>query len=194
MANGNWSGFYAGLAIGYSHADFQWRNTELDTGVVPASGGGISYSARVGYDVQLGNVMVIGGLLELGRTEIGATGIHSIFPQDSVHYRIGNHAVLAARFGPRVGDGLIYGKAGIAFGQLQTTYMNWAPTSYGSEILTGYNVGVGYEHAVNADWSLFAELNYLDFGFRHRDPLQANVRHKVKFDETSFKVGLLRRF
>lgn len=191
-----WTGAYAGASAGYAQADMSWTNAGIDTAEADADGKGAVFSLRGGYDHQSGQT-VVGGFVEYGRTAISERGDHSLFATDSVDHTFEDYLIVGGRAGGIVSGALIYGTAGVALGNLQTTYNNTTrPSSieYEAEQLTGFMVGIGYERMLGADWSVSTELRYVDFKEKERDSLSYNIDHEIGLEATSLMIGINRRF
>lgn len=192
-----WTGAYAGASVGYAQADLSWTNAGIDTAEADADGKGAVFSLRGGYDHQSGQT-VVGGFVEYGRTAISETGDHTLFATDSVDHTFEDYLIVGGRAGRLVGGALIYGTAGFALGNMQTTYNSTiaSPSSieYEAERLSGFMVGIGYERMVGANWSVSTELRYVDFKEEERDPLIYNIDHEIGLAATSLTIGINRRF
>lgn len=201
----NWTGFYAGLHAGYTHGDVSVKDT--NGGVAPGpfgynTNGGIG-GAQIGYNYQF-NRFVVGletdlgymGVKGSGRIGSAAATAHQDLTLDS-----GFYADVTARLGYTIGNGLIYGKGGWAYfdtnAKQATTNPGYEP--HGTGALSGWTLGVGYEHRLTQNISVKAEYQHFDFGTAGGN--QTNVgdlsspigyqfenKTSVKFD--TFKVGL----
>ncbi len=128
----DWTGFYVGGQIGFANVDTNISSDDDDFI------GGIF----VGYDYDLGNV-VIGGGLDYDFTDAdvadGVADLENIFR-------------LRARAGYKIGSGLLYGTAGYAIADTDTL---------GSD--DGYFIGAGYEHFVSQNFTIGGEVLYHEF-------------------------------
>jgi outer membrane immunogenic protein len=103
-------------------------------------------------------------------------------------------------------DWLLYGKAGVAYENVNYTD-NWAGggvalfSGTGSNSRTGWTVGTGVEWAFNQSWSVKAEYDYMDFGTKNI-PLSGTLAGGTGFAPgiqdsnhiNQFKAGLNYRF
>jgi len=128
----DWTGFYAGGQLGWANIDSNVSGVDGDDFI-----GGIV----AGYDFDLGN-WVVGGGLDYDFADIDLGGVADL---ESVW-----RAKL--RGGYKIGNGLAYGTAGFAQADTDTL---------GSD--DGYFLGVGYEHLVTNNFALGGEVLYHEF-------------------------------
>ena len=121
---GEWGGFYSGLNLGAA---------DLST-ATGASGNDTTYGVHLGYDFDLGR-LVLGGELEYDETDV-----------DLGAATVDNVARLKLRGGYDLGRTLVYATAGTAR----------ADTSLGSD--TGGFAGVGVTYQINDRFRLGGEL------------------------------------
>jgi opacity protein-like surface antigen len=132
LATPDWTGGYVGGQLG-------WAN--VDTNVPGVDGDDLIGGIVAGYDFDLGNWVVGGGLdydfadIDLG----GAANLENVW-----------RAKL--RGGYKIGSGLAYGTLGYAQADTDTL---------GSD--DGYFVGAGYEHMVADNFSVGGEVLYHEF-------------------------------
>ena len=129
----DWTGFYVGGQVGYASVDTSLAGNDEDI-----IGGIIA-----GYDFDLGNV-VVGGGLDYDFADISLAG--GVADLENV-FRV------RGRVGYKIGDGLIYAAGGYALADTDTL---------GSD--DGYFIGAGYEHFVTQNFTLGGEVLYHDFG------------------------------
>jgi len=140
----DWTGFYAGAQLGYA---------DIDTNV-SGSNGDVIGGLVAGYDLDLGN-WVVGGGLDYDFADIsvanGAADVESVF-----------RAKL--RGGYKLGDGLLYGTGGYAMADTDTL---------GSD--DGYFIGAGYEHLVTENLSVGGEVLYHEFDNYNSTPVDVDA-------------------
>ncbi len=126
---GDWTGGYGGIQLGYG--DFSANPGPSDSGAV--------YGLTLGYDYDMGN-WVIGGGLDYDWTDItlGAVSVDNV-------------ARLKLRAGYDTGPGLIYGVVGGAR----------AYTAIGDD--SGWLAGAGYEHLITNNVTVGGEVLYHNF-------------------------------
>lgn len=138
-----WTGPYAGVQLGYGSG-------ELGSGQLsnPASLEGMLYGAHLGYNYDLGNI-VLGAEIDYNFSDVMGS-----FDGDA------NVPVLAhikARVGYDAGQTLIYGVAGLAYAEMDLFGGSSAYTD------TGFFGGIGVEHKISTNWT--AGLEYLYHSF-----------------------------
>ena len=127
--SGDWTGAYGGLSLGYGDG--------THTGV--GSDTGLLYGLSLGYDYDMGN-WVVGGGLDYDWTELSLGGND-----------LDNVARLKLRAGYDMGNGLLYGTAGGAR----------AYSAAGDS--DGWFGGLGYEHKITDHLSVGGEALYHNF-------------------------------
>jgi outer membrane immunogenic protein len=137
----NWSGLYVGVNGGYG------ANAASVTATFPDPDGGFG-GGQIGYNVQRGNI-VFGLEADIQGADITAT--------DAFGYtsKLDWFGTVRGRVGYTVGQALIYGTGGFAYGNVNNT-------GWGSETQTGWVAGGGVEYKFNPSWSAKAEYQYLD--------------------------------
>lgn len=131
-ASPDWTGFYGGAQLG-------WGN--VDTNTPGVSGDDMIGGLTFGYDYDLGD-WVVGGGLDYDWADITlAPGLN-----------VDNIFRAKLRAGYKIGSGLLYGTGG---------YANADTNLIGDE--DGYFVGAGYEHLISDNFSLGGEVLYHEF-------------------------------
>lgn len=136
-SGGDWTGFHAGLQLGYGSAKNGGSSQE----------GGL-YGLRAGYDHDFGN-WVLGGALDWNKADIGLNATDNL---DSI-------ARLGVRAGVDLGRTLVYATAGAARAEVDQAGTNVSDN--------GYFGGVGLDYAVNDRWTVGGEVlthRFEDFG------------------------------
>ena len=128
----DWTGFYGGAQLGYG---------DIDTGAT-GSDDGVIGGLTAGYDYDLGN-LVVGGGLDYDFADIGVANNTATLE---------NVFRAKLRGGYKLGRGLLYATGGYAQAETDTL---------GSD--DGYFVGAGYEHLVTDNFSMGGELLYHEF-------------------------------
>ncbi len=131
------------------------------------------YGARLGYDVETGSSLVIGGLIEFNKSE--ATESTSAFSTTPAAYEITrrlDYAVSArARLGVKAGSrALIYATGGGSYARIKhdfrtTNTANAFTPSRDRDMVWGWQAGGGVEYLVTDHFSIGAEYLYS----RYRD-------------------------
>lgn len=141
----NWSGFYAGLNLGY-----EWGHV-TNNGIDPA---GIAGGGQVGYNWQTGS-FVFGA-----EADIQISGADDTFAP----YKFSNpwFGTVRGRAGYAINNMLLFGTFGLAYGDLQGQ-LNGIDES---KTLFGWTGGLGMEVGFTPNWSAKVEYLYMDLGSR----------------------------
>jgi len=141
----NWSGFYAGLNLGY-----EWGHV-TNSGIDPS---GVAGGGQVGYNWQTGQ-FVFGA-----ETDIQISGADDTFAP----YKFSNpwFGTLRGRAGYAINNMLLFGTFGLAYGGLEAQLAGIDET----KTLFGWAGGVGMEVGVTPNWSAKVEYLYMDLGSR----------------------------
>lgn len=155
-----WEGAYAGIQLGYAYGDFDagdvFDGDDNDDGFV----GGIT----LGYLWSVGNGWYLGpefqydwADLEITDADTGGTASF-----DEI-------ARLKLIVGYELGQGMVYGSGGVAYGSLDNAGDVFDGFD-GSD--TNWVLGFGYDHRVGDNWTVGGEYQYHDF-----DDLNVNTLH-----------------
>jgi outer membrane immunogenic protein len=161
------SGFIGSARLGY---DMQ-RGNFVFGGLIEGSLGKINGSSAVVITSTSGDVLnniMLPGCESSSNTPSKCGGTSDDRTQSIDSYSAGasytNLMSIALRAGPLVNDGntLLYGRLGASRAKLTVTL----PQDFGtvSATGTGLNAGLGVEHLLNTNVSIFAEYNYHDVG------------------------------
>ncbi len=168
------SGFFIGLHAGAGTGKTNW----IDGGVGPLGGhnqqgamGGFNagylmpaFDWLVGVEGSLGFLSIKGKHLDGVFNQVGWAGPAAEYNESKARWL----ATAAIRAGKDIGSSHIYAKAGLA--QQRQNYslvgyfspgVTFASTSVNRQ---GWLLGAGVEHAIQTNWSLFAEYNFVQFG------------------------------
>jgi outer membrane immunogenic protein len=137
----NWTGFYAGLNLGYD-----WGSAS-NTGLSPS---GFSGGAQGGYNWQTGSI-VFGGETDLQLT--GASGSAGAFKFSNPWF-----GTLRGRAGYALNNILFYVTGGLAYGEGRAEL----PAFSESHSTLGWTAGAGLEVGLTRRWSVKAEYLYVD--------------------------------
>ncbi len=177
----DWTGFYAGVALGSS-----FGRTDYDDpfpAALPhtdyADLGGVLGGGQIGVNYQMNRVVVgaevAGALADIdGNNTCFGTYPVPILSGFDCGSQIDALASLTGRAGLAFDHALVYGKGGIAWDsqkdKLNSVSAVLLSTGELTEPLrstsnnTGYTVGAGVEYALTSSWSAALEYNYYDFG------------------------------
>lgn len=151
----DWSGFYAGLNLGYG-----WAEADV-LGITDDFGNGVFGGAQVGFNYDFGG-FVLGAegdiqLSDISRTEDLGGGFSGTTSID-------NFGTVRARAGVAVDRFLPYVTAGFAWANATISATTPAGSGEVDDNYAGWTVGAGAEYALTDNVSIKAEYLYLDFG------------------------------
>ena len=179
---------------------------------------GYDIAAHLGYDVQLGGSFVVGIVGEYGRSDVeDSVSAFSTTPAlYTMTRRLRDNGSLRLRAGVALGDTLIYGTGGVAYGKIRNSFRtsNTANTftNTGNENAWGYKVGGGIEERIASNLSLGLQYAYTsletdEFRVRAGAPAPAGnpfirtnpmgtdfARSDDKFDTHSLSLTMSLRF
>ena len=163
----NWQGLYAGGFIGGASqtwtVDF-YRNNNHGHAELDASG--LAYGAWIGYNMMLSSRIVLGIEADIGKAN--ASQSNNIFDNDTSYSTIDTFGSIRGRFGYAIDRFLVYGTAGLAFGNVTNDMQKGR--NAGEEIVyddqweTGYAVGGGLEYAFAPNLIGRVEYIYSNYG------------------------------
>ena len=141
----NWTGPYAGLNLGY-----EW--SKVTNNVTEPSG--IAGGGQIGYNWQLGQFVF--GV----ETDIQASAADDTFAP----YKFSNpwFGTLRGRAGFAINNVMLYGTAGLAYGELKGEFFGLEE----DKTLVGWTAGAGIEYGFTQNWSAKLEYLYMDLSSR----------------------------
>lgn len=190
-AVGEWTGFYAGIQLGYgfgSTGELQLSgfadNPALQTAFTPVGlPGGSAYTGEgdfedgfvggvhIGYDVQMSN-WVVGGVLDVNYTDVGDG--QRAFSRTPARYEITRELDYLITARARLGylvtpTTLAYATGGVAYGDVDFSYEQPGSaatftTAGGQDSDIGYTVGAGVETKVSERITIGVEYLYTNLG------------------------------
>lgn len=181
-----WEGFYFGVTGGYATGDADVNGSLRQNHLNPASqlvsedgkadlDGGM-VGGLVGYDYSVGNGIVIGVVGDL--SWMGISGDADVDPavilsgtDYTVDASVDWLGTIRGRVGFELGDALIYGTGGLAFGGVDTDLHVAGGGNIGSDSGTqfGWTVGAGINYMATERIMLGAEYLYVDLGEQSYD-------------------------
>lgn len=153
MAADDWTGAYGGLSFGGSDI----TATVKPAGDLELPGDGESVGFFAGYNHQVGNV-VLGAEFDFDSTDY-VVGRDILGSADAV--RVNATARLKGRIGTPIGNGLVYGVAGVV--GASTNSVVGALDNFAVKDGVGYLVGAGYDHRVSTNLLVGGEVLYHEF-------------------------------
>ncbi len=160
-----WTGFYVGINGGYLFDTGNSGRSGVGGFGNSSSGDGFSIGGTLGYNYQIGNVVV--GLegdlayVELNGRNSSAFGGGNGFRSNDMTYL----GTFRGRIGYAIDRFLIYGTGGLAFAdQKNSANFGGFGRSSNDDVKFGYTIGGGVEYAFTNNWSVKAEYLYYDLG------------------------------
>lgn len=184
----DWTGFYAGLNVGYDWGDFS----------LPHGAGGNAHGvlggAQIGVNYQVGDI--VGGIeadIQGADVEGRTTRFGRVYALRSYIQPFGTARVRAGIAVDRV---LVYATGGLAYAEVENKLRLFDRHRSDSDIQLGWTVGAGLEYALDPNWSIKAEYLYADLGSqRYNFRLGgAGIRQMVSYDQHLARVGLNYKF
>jgi outer membrane immunogenic protein len=220
---GDWTGFYAGLNIGYGWSGHAVKvsgdpqtQTAIAIGIVPSAladdPSGVVGGVQAGYSHQI-RWLVLGVEADFQGADISAR--QSVSPSvppfftftTTVEQDLGFLGTLRGRIGITPAAGLLfYGTGGFAYGDVRLSGSVGNPGCIGicasgsrSGLETGWTVGGGVEYSFATRWSVKAEYLYYDLGSESLDISDSRFpgvvpRFRADFDGNVTRVGVNYRF
>ena len=169
----SWTGGYVGLEVGYD-----WFSPKNPT--VKGAQAGI----RAGYDWQIGGNFVVGLLGNVDYSWArGKNASVAVDTKVSSNYRF----ALDGRAGYLVTPNtLVYALAGYTNAPIKGTTISTG-VKFIDKAANGYNVGLGLEQKITANWSAFGE-------YRFNRLFLSNAGNTSAFNDHEVKLGLNYRF
>ncbi|MCX7553085.1 outer membrane beta-barrel protein [Marinicella sp. S1101] len=206
----DWKGCYAGVSASIVETDNQWttavfrdtvRNENAGSDRADDTAAGIQF----GCDFYQSDHWVVGAKLTANDNTVNASHLYQggIGPDNFISYESEDMVSAIIRLGFKASDnGLIYGNLGYTTSKHVYRDNSTIPVEFAfskRDTQTGVLVGVGYEHMLKNNFSLFAEYNYTDLGENRvsLDDLIApptNYLADVEQDIAQFSIGVNYRF
>lgn len=170
----DWSGMYVGAFLGSGSAStlivgnrFTYdRNRAAN--IVEHEYTGETFGGLWGYNHQYGNI-VSGLELELAGTTFDSKRVFNA-DNDIDNVDLNWYGVIGARAGVAVKNTLLYAKGGLAFGEfyniggdMDASGFDFEDAHIKTDVLLGYAIGGGIEHALTEKLSLRIEFMRMDF-------------------------------
>ncbi|NJO54764.1 MAG: porin family protein [Bacteroidales bacterium] len=121
--------------------------------------------------------------------------VFGAFPGATYKTEVESLSTFVARLGFADGGWLVYGKAGVAYGEVKSTLANGGG-QYFRETTDhiGWTVGIGVDYALTPNWILGLEYNYVDLGDQHYGGIddldyKADITVSTVLARLSYKFG-----
>lgn len=178
-----WTGFYAGLNVGYGWMDNFNKNTVFGTGFANPHGGVLG-GGQIGYNWQVSPMFVLGVETDFQGSSVGGGFVPRHTPWfGTLRGRIG-----VTPFNPNL---LLYATGGLAYGDLSI-----GPDLFGTKydkVAVGWTVGGGVEYAFSPNWSVKAEYLFKNMGADYPTGLLF-TQQTERVHEHLVRVGVNYRF
>ncbi len=174
----DWTGFYAGGAVGYGFFDAKDRPPMGNGGPDPD---GVMGTAFAGANFQTGQFLlgveadISGGDLKESRDWLTPLEINYV-------------GTLRGRAGFSMGDMLLYATGGFAYSRMKATHS--IPVVSAREIYVGWTVGGGVDLNAGEKWFLRAEYLYTDLGTDRFNFPGIGHPHTVSVDGSMVRLGV----
>ena len=147
-----WAGGYVGAQLGYAYSEF---DIDLDTRPGDFDDDSVIGGIHAGYLWQVGQSFYLGPELQFDVADLEVTDSDT---GDTASFE--NIARLKLIAGYEVGNGLVYGSAGVAFADFDS----------GGDLFDGFDgretnyvIGIGYDHRIGDNWTVGGEYMYHHF-------------------------------
>ncbi len=203
FAPNSWAGFYVGINGGYgwnnSNNTIGYNGNLVDSSAHAAPQGGFG-GGQIGYNFQSGSFVYgvetdfQGGDISNRIAGMTAGGL-DFNSRESVNW----FGTARGRVGYSVGNALLYGTGGFAYGGVNqhafvTDGMNSTSLTSNS-VQTGWVAGGGVEYKINPAWSLKGEYQYIDLGSQKlNDPVAGVTTNSLDTNMHTVRLGLNYRF
>lgn len=199
----NWSGFYAGVGVGY--VDSQGTMDQTGAFFLPPNdrkntlnATGASFSAYVGYNFLVSPMVVLGAEAELGT--LGGSDSKKLSPFGG-SARVAHDGDLIGSIRGRAGLAfdrtLVFASAGLAYSDAESTAKwNGPDLRWKYKAGSGYVLGLGVEHAITNNLVLRLDGSFYDFGSGKTSAKNDPVGYDFKSAQEAFtvRVGIAYKF
>jgi outer membrane immunogenic protein len=167
-----WTGFYVGGQIGYTRGKDITKEfftspyffVGLQNRFNPT---GMTGGLHAGANLQFGSIVTGVEIdADFGNVKAGFVDppVAPFNPGGRGQTELGLHGTVRGRLGYAFDRLLVYGTAGIAMGELKSTYSNWPGTTESfTRNITGYVVGAGAEYAVTDSITVRGEYRFTGY-------------------------------
>jgi outer membrane immunogenic protein len=160
-----WTGFYVGAHLGGAWSDVEWANVTLTNERVTNDASGFFGGAQMGYNQQLG-VVVVGVEATLSGGSMGDTFHSVVDPAQTYATDISTIVTVVGRLGLTLNQWMLYAKGGWAGADVDVAGKNTTSNDRFSfdNWRSGWTVGTGFEYKVTRNISLGVEYSFIDLG------------------------------
>lgn len=199
----DWTGFYAGVHLGYGSADVsgEWAGSvglfDLDGPVQDYDMTGGFVGGQLGFNYQLDSNFVVGleGSLSLGDLSGGEVQFDEPGVLVEANSTINWFGSVVARGGVAVSDDLLlYGTVGLAWANVDLEVVSSGlldAVANDSQTHFGPTVGIGAELKLDEQWSVGADLRYAALGeAEYTDPAVIDGSATLDLNKTTLSLRL----
>lgn len=210
-----WQGFYLGGAIGAARLNTTGSTSEsfggsseaifpcgfiFDNSACSTGTTGVTAGVQAGYDWQ-NRYFVYGVVADWTWTNLKHSINRGSSSQATFQAKVDWLATFRGRMGLAVDDTLVYLTAGLALAELKSnasfsTVDEGAFNTALSKVQAGWVAGLGVEHKISQNWSVFGEFLYYDLGRASATTSVGSTSYTTEFTHEIFqgKVGVNYRF
>lgn len=185
------NGFYFGLTGGYGWGTGA-HTSQVNPVVMPPEPddghyrlSGIAAGPTIGYAIWMDKVL-LGAEADYSVAWIDGSGVCTV---SRCSGDVRTFGTARGRLGYDLGGWAIYATAGLALADFKASSAT-APGYSGSELRTGWTVGVGVEHPINIALSWKLEYLYADFGREAHFTISGHSPEKIDFSVSIVRLGL----
>ena len=161
-----WTGCHVGVNVGFASQNSSYFDNSEDIGMGSHTGNGAIGGGQIGCDYQINNFVVgVQGSFDAASVKGTGSNYDSFYDvAETVETKLNWMGTVTARAGyllqPQF---LVYVTGGAAW--VNNTLTDSSSKYHGSEKTThtGWLIGGGVEYALDKNWSLFTEYNYIKF-------------------------------
>src|SRR5262245_45605757 len=161
----SWTGFFVGAHLGGAWSDVEWANVTLTSERVTNDGSGFFGGAQMGYNQQIGNI-ILGVEATLSGGSLSGSFRSVVDPAQFYDTDINTIVTVTGRLGVGGDQWMLYAKGGWVGASVDVVGRN--PTSLDrfsfDDWRNGWTVGTGFEIKVSRNISLGVEYSFIDLG------------------------------
>ncbi len=175
----DWTGFYAGGAVGYGFFEAKDKPPYGYGGPDPD---GVTGTAFAGANYQMGQLLlgveadITGGNLQASKDWLTPLEINYV-------------GTVRGRLGFAMGEMLFYATGGVAYSRMTARHSDPAADS-ANEMYVGWTAGAGIDLHASERWFIRAEYLYTDFGTQAFDFTNIGHPHIVSVDGNMVRLGI----
>lgn len=201
-----WDGCYVGASASIMESSNQWTTEVYQGETLNQDAGSVdvddtALALQLGCNFMESEQWVFGAKLAANDNKLMGSHVYEggLSPDNVLTYQIEDVVSLIGRIGFKASqNGLIYGNLGYTQTSHLYTDFTQTPINFSfrkRESQRGWLLGVGYEHIVSKEFSLFAEYNYTELGdnsFNLEDLNFGPTEYQASVDQnlSQFNLGI----